>query len=429
MKPLAPQALGHFQAGWRAEQSGNWHAAVSAYTNCLEVAQPSYLLLCNLANALLMTEQLAAADQTLQQALLLAPEESKLWRLQATVQRDLNNLEAAEKAFQQAARRGVVDPISAWNHSETLMGLGRYREAFALAEQRLEEPSHQKLFHRPPPYWQGLTDASRLLIWSEQGLGDTLQFGRWLPLLQRQLPTECKVVVEVETPLVSLLQRGLSWLPKPPQVRPKQQPAAPHTGSQGSLLSLPHLLGGAPLPLPGPYLLDPAWQRRPRNNRRRPLVGVVWASGRRLEDANTARLYRRRSLPSEALCQLLSGLAAQGAELVNLQVGPDRAQAMEWQGSFADEMDPHADFAAMAECMATLDLTLSVDTAAAHLAGATGLPAWVLLPWNADGRWLRQRSDTPWYPSLRLWRQPEAGNWPGLVNNVLEGFAAWRVSG
>lgn len=429
MQPLAPHALSCFKAGWSAEQSGNWHEAVSAYTNCLEISQPSYVLLCNLANALWMTEQLPRAEETLQKALQLAPEEGKLWRLQATVQRDLNDLEAAEEAFQQAARHGVADPISAWNQSETLMGLGRYREAFALAERRLEEPSYQQIFHRPPPYWQGWPHAPRLLIWSEQGLGDTLQFVRWLPLLQRQLPAQSQVIVEVEEPLVSLLQRGLSWLPKPPQVRPKQQPAAPHNGSQGSLLSLPHRLGGAPSPLPGPYLLDPAWQRRPRNNRRRPLVGVVWASGRRPGDANTARLYRRRSLPSEALCQLLSGLEAQGAELVNLQIGPDRAQAQEWQGRFTGALDPHADFAAMAECMATLDLTLSVDTAAAHLAGATGLPAWVLLPWNADGRWLRQRSDSPWYPSLRLWRQPAAGNWPGLVNNVLEGFATWRVSG
>ena len=376
-----------------------------------------------------MTEQLTAAEQTLQQALQLAPNEGKLWRLQASVLRDLNQLEAAELAFQKAARCGVADPISAWNLSETLMGLGRYREAFALAERRLEEPTYQKLFHRPPPYWQGWPNAPRLLIWSEQGLGDTLQSVRWLPLLQRQLPAQSQVLLEVEAPLVNLLQRGLSWLPKPPQVRPKQQPAAAYTGSHGSLLSLPHRLGGAPSPLPGPYLLDPAWRRRPCNSRRRPRVGVVWASGRRPGDANTVRLYRRRSLPSEALCQLLSGLVAQGAELVNLQVGPDRDQAQGWLGRFAGALDPHADFAAMAECMATLDLTLSVDTAAAHLAGATGLPAWVLLPWNADGRWLRQRSDSPWYPSLRLWRQPAAGNWHGLVKNVLEGFAAWRVSG
>ena len=428
MKHPAPQALSHFHAGWSAEQCGDWHRAVDAYSHCLEVAGPSHALLCNLANALWMTEQLAAADLTLQQALQLAPEEGKLWRLQATLQRDLNRFEAAELAFQQAGRNGFADPISAWNHSETLMGLERYSEAFALAERRLEEQSFQRLFHRPAPYWSGWPQSPELLIWSEQGLGDTLQFVRWLPLLQHRLPALEHLVLEVEAPLVRLLQRGLAWLARPLEVRAKQASPPAWPGAQGSLLSLPHQLGGAPCTLPGAYLLDPAWRRRPRSGGQRPRVGLVWASGRRQNDPNTARLYRRRSLPTEALIDLLSGLEALGADLVNLQVGPDRDQARAWSGRFAGALDPNADFAAMAELMADLDLTLSVDTAAAHLAGATGLPAWVLLPWNADGRWLRQRCDSPWYPSLRLWRQPAAGDWPGLIEAVLQGFSSWRIS-
>lgn len=427
MKPLAPQAIRLFQAGWDAEQSGNWHIAVEAYDCCLSITGPHPQVLCNLAQVLWMSEQLTAAEHALHQALQLAPQEGKLWRLQATLQRDLNRFEAAEQAFQRAARFGFTDATTSWNHSETLIGLGRYGEAFALAEQRLSEPGFQGLFHRTAPYWQNWPHCRKLLVWSEQGLGDTLQFVRWLPLLQHRLPALEQLVLDVEAPLVQLMQRGLAWLPRPLEVRAKQANPAPWQGAQGSLLSLPHRLGGAPAPLPGAYLLDPAWQRRLRTARSRPRVGVVWASGHRQDDPNTARLYRRRSLPTNALVALLTGLDALGAELVNLQIGPDRQQASAWKGSFAGALDPSADFAAMAEQMADLDLTLSVDTAAAHLAGATGLTAWVLLPWNADGRWLRQRSDSPWYPSLRLWRQPAAGDWPGLVDAVLQGFASWLI--
>jgi len=115
----------------------------------------------------------------------------------------------------------------------------------------------------------------------------------------------------------------------------------------------------------------------------------------------------------------VEGLHQAGAQLVNLQVGPDREMAVPLASRFADALPESADFAATAAMVRQLDLVISVDTAMAHLAGALGHPAWILLPFAADPRWLRDRSDSPWYPSVRLFRQPQAGDWDTPIAEAL----------
>jgi ADP-heptose:LPS heptosyltransferase len=140
------------------------------------------------------------------------------------------------------------------------------------------------------------------------------------------------------------------------------------------------------------------------------------------------REYRRRSLPPAALVALLEGLEASGAELVCLQFGVDRERASAWGGTFCAALPDSISLAANARCIASLDLVITVDTATAHLVGAMARPGWVLLPWAADPRWLRDREDSPWYPTLTLFRQPAHGDWPGLVDRVLERFRDWRAA-
>ena len=115
----------------------------------------------------------------------------------------------------------------------------------------------------------------------------------------------------------------------------------------------------------------------------------------------------------------MEGLHQAGAQLVNLQVGHDRAMATPLASRFADALPETADFSATAALMRQLDVVICVDTAIAHLAGALGHPAWILLPFAADPRWLRDRSDSPWYPSLRLFRQPQAGDWDTPIAEAL----------
>jgi len=415
-----------------AERDGAWLRAAEYYRLAFPLLPDDHRLPTNLGNVLWLAGDPESARQAFAQAVILAPAESLPLLGLGNALRDLNAFEQADAAYAQS-RQLAGEPLSAWNHSQLLLGLERYAEAYAAAERRLELTA--MLPFRPGPYaspsshpsLRGEASDQPLHLWSEQGLGDTLQYLRWLTLLGQQANAIC---LEVEHQLVELLQQGLAWLPHPPQVvaKPRDGSAAPAiTAAQAPLMSLPHHLGGAPLAGAEPYLRHSAWaeaagrHRQPsqHTNSATPRIGLVWAAGRKLEDPFTAREYHKRSLPPEALGALVEGLHRSGAQLVNLQVGPDRDSAGALAGNFADTLDPTADFAATAAVVCQLDLVITVDTAMAHLCGALGQRAWVLLPFSADPRWLRQRIDSPWYPSLQLWRQRASGDWLAVVDAVV----------
>lgn len=423
----------------QAEQRGDWATALAAYQQAEEIDPSNPVFPTNRANVLWWAdrshepEALAASER----ACVLAPEDPLPWRGRGNLMRDRNRYGEAELAFRRSMEL-EDDPATAWNRSQVLLGLEQYEQAYALAERRLELERLQPF--RPGPYWQGWP-SRRLSVWSEQGFGDTLQYVRWLvPLLQQGVA----VRLEVEPPLLRLMELGLAWLPRAPEVVSKAAPPPlelVEPACQGSLLSLPHRLGGAPLAgvfaqAGGGYLRSPHWQEPPeagpfrrkptRGGSRRPLIGLTWAAGRKFNDPFAGREYERRSLPAEALQALLAGLQRQGATLVGMQLGVDLDRAGNWRRQLAGRLPEGCDFAETAHWIGHLDLLITVDTAFAHLAGAIGQPAWVLLPHAPDPRWLRQRSDSPWYPSLTLLRQERPGDWSALVDTVLERFATWR---
>ncbi|MEB3255361.1 MAG: hypothetical protein VKJ05_03120 [Synechococcaceae cyanobacterium] len=431
-----------------AEQRLDWRAAAEAWGRAAAAMPGDHRPLTNQANALWLADEPFAALVLCERALRLQPDAALTHRNRANILRDLNRFEEADAAYAETSRlEGGGTPITAWSHSQTLIGLERYSEAYRLAERRFGEASLEAW--RPPPYWQGWPESAaapdpprEVVVWNEQGLGDTLQYVRWVPAL---VDRGVRVRLEVEPVLVPLLREGLAHLGDALTVAPQglwPRPLA--EACQGSLLSLPHRLGGAPLPEAFAGAGSPeggrGYLRAPRWRRSRPAaggaarVGVVWASGRKLADGFMAREYERRSLPAAELRQLLVGL--EGAvrrqeantpalELVCLQLGDDRRLADAWSGRFAAELPRGASFADTATLLADLDLVITVDTASAHLVGALALPGWVLLPWGSDPRWLRGREDSPWYPSLTLLRQPSHRDWPGLVRLVLERFQGW----
>ncbi len=414
-------------AALAAESDHRWLAAADCYRQSLPFLPGDHRLQANLGNALWLADQPNLAREAYERAIALAPQEALPHRGLGNALRDLNAFEEADQVYARS-RELNDDPLTAWNHSQLLLGLERYEAAFAAAERRLELEA--MLPFRAPPYAADHpslrcepTDRP-LHLWSEQGFGDTLQYGRWLTRLCEQ-PNAIRLAVEHQ--LVELFQQGLAWLPHPPQVlsKPSDGVPAPATpAAQLLLMSLPFWLGGAPLPVDRGYLRSGGW---PASTEARPYprIGLVWAAGRKLDDPFTTREYHKRSLPPHALGALVEGLHLAGAQLVNLQVGPDRAAAEPLACRFAEALPEDADFAATAALVRQLDLVISVDTAMAHLAGALGHPAWILLPWSADPRWLRQRSDSPWYPSLRLWRQPSAGTWLPVVDALLAELPAW----
>lgn len=267
-----------------------------------------------------------------------------------------------------------------------------------------------------PPQWLGESLSGRtLLVLCEQGAGDTLQFVRYLRSLKADTGAR-EIVLMAPRPLLRLLAsaEGVDRL-----VSPEEPP--PDFDCFVRLLSLPQRLGttAATIPDAVPYLRVPEplleARRRQVAGLPGPKVGLVWR-GNPLH-----RNDRKRSLP-EAVWPLVG--RAPGVSWVGLQPGPSPREAGLLEGLGALDLSPTlTDWAETGAVVAALDLVITVDTGVAHLAGALGKPAWVLLPFAPDWRWQLGRTDSPWYPSLRLFRQPRAGDWTAVLEAVTAALA------
>jgi tetratricopeptide (TPR) repeat protein len=256
-------------------------------------------------------------------------------------------------------------------------------------------------------------EGKTILLHAEQGLGDTIQFVRYVPLVARR---GAKVIVECQTELKNLLRDipGAARLIARGEVLPAFDLHCP-------LLSLPLVFAGlSSLSASVPYLRPQAertakWRDRlPAKGRLR--VGVCWAGGgAHLNDRN-------RSIPLERFAALLS---VSGVDFVNLQkdVSAPDAAILHKHGVIQLGQE-FADFADTAAVMAMLDLVISVDTSVAHLAGAMAKATAVLLPFSPDFRWMLDRTDTPWYPTMRLFRQTSIGDWRGPLDRLAGELAA-----
>jgi hypothetical protein len=249
--------------------------------------------------------------------------------------------------------------------------------------------------------WDGTPLAGRdVLVRCWHGLGDTLQFVRFVPRLAAVART---VTVEAQDSLLPLLRSMSDAVPFYPL------DAAPRCEVAIESMEVPHALrlNLADLPGPVPYLAPPmpGTARAPGSERLR--VGLVWAAG---------DWRRERSLPPA----LLLPLTRLPLDVVGLQLGPPRhdAAARLLARSFAAALPEDSAIAETAALICGLDLVVSVDTMAAHLAGALGRPVWLLLDADADWRWMRRRSDSPWYPTMRIFRQVQPGVWPPVIEQL-----------
>jgi tetratricopeptide (TPR) repeat protein len=302
-------------------------------------------------------------------------------------------------------------PDARWNLGLAHLSLGNFREGWKGYEARLERPEFRAR-EFPCPRWNGeALSGSRIHVWAEQGLGDTIQFARYLPMVEARGGT-----------IVFECQERLRPLVKTAGILLSEDSAASPCAYHAPLLSLPGIFETEldSIPAPGPRYEIPgelreSWAARIGRSSG-PRVGLVWS-------ANAANLAgRNRSLPAEALAPL-AGVA--NVKLFSLQRGlaPHDCTHFPWLTPLEAEDTSILDTAA---AMMELDLIVTVDTMTAHLAATLGRPTWILLPFAADWRWMRGRSDSPWYPAARLFRQPEPGNWAAVVAAVrqaLEEFA------
>jgi hypothetical protein len=268
------------------------------------------------------------------------------------------------------------------------------------------------------PQWRGETaDGKILLIYAEQGFGDTLQFCRYGELAAAR---GLRVIMRVPKPLVRLL-RSLSGVA---QVIAEDEDL-PAFDLQCPMLSMPLALATTPATIPSriPYLAAEeaavaAWQSRLAGSAPGPRIGLVWAGSARNTPA-LAAVDRRRSIAPDRLAPLLD---LQGLHFFSLQKdGPAGSPPL----PLIDFMTEMQDFADTAALVANLDLIISVDTAAAHLAAALGKPVWLLNRFDSCWRWLTDRRDSPWYPTLRLYSQPRPGDWDAVIAELVRDLRAW----
>ncbi len=324
-------------------------------------------------------------------ALTLDPQNGAAYGHLGNAYLELNELAAAETCLRTALALAPDLPEVPGNLAIALLKQGKYTEGWRHYEGRWRSPQLSWPVWATA-VWQG-EPVRHLLLWAEQGYGDTLQFARLVPLVRERVET---LTVLAPAPLHPVLQ-GLGV--------PLTTEPVPHDAAL-PLLSLPGLLGITLGNLPQPPYLSAAPVPLSGNGQRR--IGWVWASK---ADHPTAP---RRSIPLPLWAPLL---ALPDVQWVSLQkeVSPtERQQLSDW-GVLQPEL---TDFGATAAWVAALDLVIAVDTAVAHLAGALARPVWILLPWAADWRWLTEREDSPWYPSARLFRQSEPGQWEPVLAQV-----------
>ena len=299
--------------------------------------------------------------------------------------------------------------------------LGLMPDAWAEHEARLQLPalmSGARAF--AAPIWSGRENLSgrTILLSTEQGFGDTIQFVRYVPMVAARGAT---VMLEVQRGLGALFQTipGVTRLFEVGDPLPAFDLHCP-------LMSLPAAFNTnlGTIPSTVPYLsADPAlvaaWSRTlgPWQKMR---VGLAWSGS--LQHADD----RNRSVPLGLLAPLLQRTDI-ACHVVQRDIQDADRQAMASFPALADHGTALTDFAETAALIASMDLIVTVDTAVAHLAGALNIPAWVMLAHSADWRWMQDRDDSPWYPSLRLFRQKRRGDWHGVIEQVSANLDQWAI--
>ena len=371
----------------------------------------------NFGLALLAADREADAIAEFRAALALSPRHAVAWNNLGLALQAQNDLRGAIDAFRRAVALDAGFVRARWNLALCLLLDRQFAEGWREYEARLEIPElggGRRSFSGP--VWKGEDISGRtLLLTVEQGLGDSVQFARYAsPIAARG----ARCVIRCPGTLAPLLETiaGVA------AVSPEEQ-AAPRHDVHLPLLSAPGILGTTPETIPAevPYIRVSEARRRDaqatleriRAPRR---IGLCWA-GSPL-NAND----RNRSLPLSALAPLL---ALPDIVWFSLQAGAAAAQLRTTSAAAGVMPLPsETQLIDTVALIAELDLTLTVDTAIAHLAGALGKPAWVLLPFAPDWRWQLDREDSPWYPTLRLFRQPRPHDWTSVIARVRAELAA-----
>ena len=390
--------------------------AETAFRRAFELDPTMTAAQVNLGTVFGMRRQWHEALACYGRALEMSPDCAEAMNNRGNVLHSIGRFDEAQKDFEQAI---LIDPEYADPHLNLglqLLMQGRWAEAWPEFEWRWRTPQMEP-FHRPfaEPQWDGSPrPGATLLVHAEQGLGDTLHFIRYVPLAAARVT---RLIFESQPSLVPLLagMEGIDAVIARTEDLPSFDTHIP-------LLSLPGIFGTTPdsVPLAEPYLRAPEDINVPMPAGDGLKVGLVWAGNPRnpFDPSRTADLASLKVLLDVPNCTFFS-----------LQFGDpgDQIVVEGMQDRIHDLRPLLTDFAATAALVDQLDLVISICTSVAHLAGGMGAETWVILSQDADWRWMRDRNDSPWYPSVRLFRQRELDDWAELAERVAEALKTRAV--
>jgi tetratricopeptide (TPR) repeat protein len=423
VKPDYPDAWCNLGNVFKAQ--GKLDEAVDCYRHAVALRPDHADLFCNLGDALHLLGNVDEAVACFQSTLRLNPNHAKAFNCLGNAFFDLGDL---TKSKAHCARAVELKPdfydaqmnvsLLQLLHGDYLSGWRKYEVRWKVYPKRF--------FDRP--LWQGAADpdgpdspngliqGKRILVHAEQGLGDTLQFLRYVPLIQA---AGGEVILDVPPAMRRIASQiaGLAALVSTGDPLPPFDFHCP-------LMSLPQAFATTVETIPArvPYLTVPEdalkaasalpWPARGLR------IGLVWAGN------PSHPKDRARSIP---LARLEPLFGIEGAHMFSLQLGPAAAQLAATRLPITDLTPAIHDMADTAALMANLDLIISVDTSPVHLAGALAMPTWLLLPHSPDWRWLIDRADSPWYPTVQLFRQPAVGDWKSVVD-ALQGLLTEKLA-
>ena len=433
---LQPQlAEAHYNLGNAYQAQDKLGAAIACYERALTLQPEKVEALHNLGNALQSQDQLDDAMACFERVLALQPGYAKAHYSMGCAYHALGNLDEALARYRTA--RVLQPDFAQAGFSESLAQLlqGNFAEGwrnFELRWQTRNQDHDTPMRPYPQPLWTGEKLASgRLLIWGEQGIGDEIMFAGIIPDVLRMgnpcvldcdprlKPLFTRSFPGIEVVSGHALDHGPGYAANNDPQHNSQLDIAAHLPS-GSLPGLFRRSSAAFAATTSPYLIaDPCKRERIRaryadaNADRRRLVGLAWHT-------NNRKTGRRRSIDLSFFAPLF---ARTDIRWVSLQYGDHDAlqnqAAVAGAPIFIDgSVDQLVDIDLFAAQVAAMDMVITIDNSTAHLAGALGIPTRVLLPFAPDWRWLQSRPDSPWYPTLRLFRQPKRGDWESVVQTV-----------
>ena len=409
MAPNDPNVLSNYSA--TLKDLGKYEEALSAANKALSIDPNHFQAINNRGLALQCLNKLADAEASFNAVLRIQPKYAEAYMNLGLTLLLQNRLDDAVEALNHGIEIEPQHPELHLNLGLALLQKGDFLNGWEEYEWRWKMPNFRAFApHLKAPMWSGEEFRGQTLhIHAEQGFGDTLQFARYVPLVAK---SGSKVIFECPKSLSSLFENAGGW---EDISIVSEAPIA--CDAHIPLLSLPRILKTSLETIPAdiPYLSATPQSRKEWTDRIGGdcllKVGLVWKGSHR---------HERDAWRSPGISGLKQLLDVPGVHWVSLQKD-DEIEDLKSEGVSEGIVvlgNSFRNFSDTAAALANLDLVISPDTAVAHLAGALGIPVWVLIPHASDWRWLCDRSDSPWYPTMKLWRQPSAGNWQSVIEDL-----------